>query len=75
LAKAGTRDAVMVGDSRWDVEAAAAAGLPTICLLTGGWSEQELREHGAAAVFDAIPRLIEKLDETPLRGTRVADGT
>ncbi len=71
--RAGTRDAVMVGDSRWDVEAAANAGLETICVLTGGWSEQELRDHGAAAVFDSMPHLIEHLDETPLK--RVADGT
>ena len=66
LEKAGTRDAVMVGDSRWDIEAAAKAGLETISVLTGGWSEQELRDHGAAAVFDSMPHLIEHLDETPL---------
>jgi HAD superfamily hydrolase (TIGR01549 family) len=68
LEKAGTRDAVMLGDSRWDIEAAAAAGIDTIALITGGWSEQELRDHGAAAVFDSIPHLMEHLDETPLRG-------
>jgi HAD superfamily hydrolase (TIGR01549 family) len=66
LEKAGTRDGVMLGDSRWDIESAAKAGLPTICVLTGGWSEQELRDHGAAAVFESIPQLLEHLDETPL---------
>jgi HAD superfamily hydrolase (TIGR01509 family) len=67
LEKAGTRDAVMVGDSRWDIEAAANAGLETVCVITGGWSEQELRDHGAASVFDSIPHVLEHLDETPLR--------
>jgi HAD superfamily hydrolase (TIGR01549 family) len=67
LEKAGTRDAVMVGDSRWDVEAAARAGLPTVCVITGGWSEQELRDAGAVAVFDSPASLREGLDETPLR--------
>jgi len=67
LEKAGTRDAVMVGDSRWDVEAAARAGLPTVCVITGGWSEQELRDEGAVAVFDSPASLREGLDETPLR--------
>ena len=67
LEKAGTRDAVMVGDSRWDIEAAAKAGLETICVMTGGWSEQELRDHGAAAVFDSMAQVLEHLDETPLR--------
>ena len=66
LEKAGTRDGVMIGDSRWDIEAAAKAGLPTICMLTGGWSEQELRDHGAVAVFESIPQLLDHLDETPL---------
>ncbi len=64
---AGTRDAVMVGDSRWDIEAAAAAGLETVCVITGGWSEQELRDHGAAAVFESLVELRESLDRTPLR--------
>jgi HAD superfamily hydrolase (TIGR01549 family) len=67
LEKADTADAVMVGDSRWDIEAAANAGLDTVCVITGGWSEQELRDHGAAAVFDSLVELRERLDETPLR--------
>ena len=67
LEKAGTDDAVMVGDSRWDVEAAARAGLETVCVITGGWSEQELRDAGAIAVFESLVALRERLDETPLR--------
>jgi HAD superfamily hydrolase (TIGR01509 family) len=66
LEKAATDDAVMVGDSRWDIEAAARAGLGTVCVITGGWSEQELRDHGAVAVFDSLVALRERLDETPL---------
>ena len=58
--------AVMVGDSRWDVEAAAGAGLETICVLTGGWSKQELAVSGASAVFESLVELREKLDETPI---------
>jgi HAD superfamily hydrolase (TIGR01549 family) len=67
LERAGTRDAVMVGDSRWDIEAAARAGLETVCVITGGWSEQELRDAGAVAVFDSLVALRESLDDTPLR--------
>jgi HAD superfamily hydrolase (TIGR01549 family) len=67
LEKAGTQDAVLVGDSRWDVEAAANAGLETLCVITGGWSEQELSDHGALAVFDSLVALREGLDSTPLR--------
>ena len=66
-ARAGTREAVMVGDSRRDIEAAANAGLETICVITGGWSRQELRDHGALAVFESLVELREGLDGTPLR--------
>jgi len=66
LDHAGTDEAVLVGDSRWDVEAAANAGLETICVITGGWSRQELEDAGAAAVYDSLVELRERLDETPL---------
>jgi HAD superfamily hydrolase (TIGR01549 family) len=66
LQKAGTDSGVMIGDSRWDIEAAANAGLETICLITGGWSRQELIDHGAFAVYESLPDLIAALDETPL---------
>jgi HAD superfamily hydrolase (TIGR01549 family) len=66
LEKAGTRDAVLVGDTPWDVEAARRAGIATICVMTGGFSEQELRDAGAVAVFESIDELRNRLDETPL---------
>jgi HAD superfamily hydrolase (TIGR01549 family) len=66
LDKAGTDDAVMVGDTPWDIEAARKCGLETITVVTGGYSEQELREAGAAAVFDSIEELRKRLGETPL---------
>jgi len=66
LAKAGAGDAVMIGDSRWDIEAAANAGLETICVITGGWAEQELRDCGAAAVYKSIGDLQRSLDDLPV---------
>jgi HAD superfamily hydrolase (TIGR01549 family) len=58
LAKAGDGDpAVMVGDSVWDVEAAKRAGLATLAVLTGGFSEAELREAGASQVVESIGEL------------------
>ena len=66
LDKAGTESAVMIGDTRWDIEAAAKAGVETICLMTGGWSRQELLDAGAVAVFESVEELRERLDQTPL---------
>ena len=59
-------DAVMIGDTPWDVRAAANADVPTIAVLTGGFSADELREAGAVAVYDSVVALLERLDETPL---------
>jgi HAD superfamily hydrolase (TIGR01549 family) len=71
LAKApGSDRAVMIGDSRWDVEAAAKAGLQTICVLTGGWSKQELAVSGASCVYESLVELRRRLDETPIANGR-----
>jgi HAD superfamily hydrolase (TIGR01549 family) len=68
LQKAGTDEAVMLGDTPWDIEAAAKLDVPTVALITGGFSEQELRDAGAAAVFESMVELRERLDETPFGG-------
>jgi HAD superfamily hydrolase (TIGR01509 family) len=64
--KAGTGEAVMVGDTTWDCEAAKRAGIQTVAVLTGGFSEAELRDAGAVAVFLSIDELRGSLDDTPL---------
>jgi HAD superfamily hydrolase (TIGR01509 family) len=66
IEKIGGGPAVMVGDSTWDCEAARAAGVQTIAVLTGGFSEAELRAAGAIAVFGSIVELRERLRDTPL---------
>lgn len=58
--------AVMIGDTPWDVRAAAEAGVETITVITGGFSEQELREAGAVAVFESVAELCEQLDTITL---------
>jgi phosphoglycolate phosphatase-like HAD superfamily hydrolase len=58
-------DSVMVGDSTWDCEAAKRAGIPTVAVLTGGFSERELLDSGAAEVHDSIGALRGRLDEPP----------
>jgi HAD superfamily hydrolase (TIGR01549 family) len=57
LAKAAGKPALMIGDSTWDVKAASAAEVPTLAVLTGGFSAEELREAGAVAVAESIDEL------------------
>ncbi len=66
IEKAGGGDAVMVGDTPWDCEAAERAGVQTVAVLTGGFSEAELKDAGAVAVYESIDELRQSLDETPL---------
>jgi HAD superfamily hydrolase (TIGR01509 family) len=69
LEKAGGRDgqAVMIGDTPWDIEAAKRADVPTLAVLTGGFGVDELREAGALDVFESVGKLCTKLEQTPLR--------
>ncbi len=61
--KVGARRAVMVGDSTWDAKAAGAAGIEAIGILTGGFSEEELRESGCAEVYGSVHDMLEHLDQ------------
>jgi HAD superfamily hydrolase (TIGR01509 family) len=55
---------IMIGDSTWDVEAAKKLKVASICVRTGGFGADELREAGAEAVFESIEELRERLDDT-----------
>ncbi|MFZ0088594.1 MAG: HAD family hydrolase [Solirubrobacteraceae bacterium] len=59
-------EAVMIGDTPWDVEAARRAGVETLAVMTGGFAEAELRDAGAADVFESVAELCERLGETSL---------
>jgi HAD superfamily hydrolase (TIGR01509 family) len=65
IEKAGGGPAVMLGDSTWDCKAAERAGVPTVGLLTGGFSEQELLDAGAGSVFGSLTELRVELARTP----------
>ncbi|AXJ08649.1 HAD family hydrolase [Arthrobacter sp. PM3] len=59
-------DVVFVGDAVWDVKAAAAIGVPAIALTCGGISEAELREAGAAEVYENPRHLLENFPDSAL---------
>ena len=62
---ASASDAVLVGDSTFDCEAAERAGVCSIAVLSGGFAAQELRDSGAMAIFECADELLDRLDETP----------
>ena len=54
----------MLGDTPYDVEAAARAEVATIALLCGGWSREAL--EGALAVYADPADLLEHYESSPL---------
>jgi HAD superfamily hydrolase (TIGR01509 family) len=56
-------ECLVVGDAIWDVHAARRAGLPCVCVLTGGSGEQELYNAGAIRVYEDAHRLQLELNE------------
>ena len=56
--------AVFVGDSIWDVRAAARADVACICLETGGTDRHRLLDEGAIAVYADPGDLIDHLDDS-----------
>ena len=56
----------VVGDTVWDVEAAARAGIPCVAVTCGGISEAELREAGAVEVYADPAGLLDRFDDSLL---------
>jgi HAD superfamily hydrolase (TIGR01509 family) len=60
------RRAVFVGDSVWDVQAAARLDMPCIGLACGGTSAAELSEAGAIATYENPAALLAALDDSAI---------
>ena len=59
-------ETILVGDTRWDVEAAARAGVRCIGVLSGGIGEGELRDAGAIEVYGDVAALLRDLETSAL---------
>ena len=62
-------EVIVVGDTPYDAEAAAKAGLRTIGVLCGGFSENSLREAGCVAIYEGPTDLLAQYDRSPLART------
>lgn len=55
-------EALVIGDTPYDMQAARRCGVPAIGVRSGGFSDEQLREAGASAVFDDVGELLEGFD-------------
>lgn len=63
-AKVPASDALMLGDTPYDIEAAARAAVDTIALRSGGWDDAALVR--ALAIYSSASDLLAHYDESPL---------
>lgn len=62
-------EVIVVGDTPYDAEAAAKAGLRTIGVLCGGFTEDSLRAAGCIAIYEGPTDLLAQYDRSPLART------
>jgi len=61
-------EAVMIGDTPYDVHAANRAGVACVAFRCGGWNDEAL--SGAVAIYDGPWSLLSQLGPSPLASSR-----
>jgi phosphoglycolate phosphatase-like HAD superfamily hydrolase len=61
--------AIAVGDTPYDIDAAMRSGIVSIGLLSGPFSEGELRDAGAIAIYRDVSHLLSEFERSPLGRT------
>ena len=56
----------MVGDTPYDIQAAARCGIACVALRSGKFTDEALRESGAIAVYDDAAALLADYEHSPL---------
>jgi HAD superfamily hydrolase (TIGR01509 family) len=59
-------EAIVIGDTPYDAQAAARAGMSAIGVLSGGFSEEVLRSSGMIEIYRDVADLLEHYDDSPL---------
>ncbi|MEI7031739.1 HAD family hydrolase [Streptomyces pratensis] len=65
LAGVRAEQAVFVGDTVWDMEAASRAGVRPVAVLAGGIPRADLERAGATEVYADTADLLARLDDSP----------
>jgi HAD superfamily hydrolase (TIGR01509 family) len=69
-AKVSAEEALLLGDTPYDVEAASRAGVGAVALRSGGWDDAALA--GALAVYADARELLACYDQSPFKRARAA---
>jgi HAD superfamily hydrolase (TIGR01509 family) len=66
LGDAQLSETLVIGDTPYDVIAAAKCGLGTIAVRSGGFPVEQLRSAGALAIYNDVGDLLENFERSPI---------
>lgn len=58
--------ALVIGDTPYDIAAARRSGVETIALRSGRFPEQELQEQQPIAIYDDVAALLDAFEDSPI---------
>ena len=61
-------EAIALGDTPWDIEAARKAGVRTVAVQSGGWKSDDLKAAGALAVYVDAADILRNFESSPFCG-------
>jgi len=64
--KVDASEALVIGDTPYDLQAAKKAGIDAIAVLSGGWKKAQLREAGAIAIYADVAQILREFEDSPL---------
>jgi membrane protein len=66
IAPISSREAIVIGDTPYDIEAARKCGIAAVGLRSGGFRDAALLAAGAIALYDGVAALLADYDTSPL---------
>jgi HAD superfamily hydrolase (TIGR01509 family) len=57
-------EVIALGDTPWDIEGAKKAGVNTVAVTSGGWTENQLYSFGAIAVYRDVGQLAHEFERS-----------
>jgi HAD superfamily hydrolase (TIGR01509 family) len=68
LAPLDASEVIVVGDTPYDIEAAAQCGIAAVGVRSGKFSDEALSQAGAIALYDDVADLLADFEHSPLNG-------
>jgi HAD superfamily hydrolase (TIGR01509 family) len=68
LSPLGASEVIVVGDTPYDIEAAAKCGIAAVGIQSGKFEDETPKDAGAVALYDDVAALLADFENSPLNG-------